>query len=110
MQQLPTILTAQCPQEAQETQARGPEQDSTRPSHLTLQHSAPATAPTLCSQAWSDSPRLGPQSPASRLTATAAGTPPSGCPPRGSCPVGALPPVRYRFETCHPPSSPACPW
>lgn len=69
-----------------------------------------ATAPTPYSQAWSDSPLLVPQWPASLLTATAAGTRLSGCPPRDLCLVGAPPRVRYRFETYHPPSSPASLW
>lgn len=60
MQQLPMILTAACPQEAPETQARDWAQDFIRLSHRTLHHSAPATALTLYSQAWSDSPLLGP--------------------------------------------------
>ena len=69
-----------------------------------------ATALTLCSPAWSDSPLPGPPWLASLHTAIAAGTHLSGCPPRDLCLVGALPLARYHFETYRHPSSPACPW
>lgn len=61
MQQLPMIPTAVYPKEVPEIQPRDQEQDSIHLSHLILQHLALATALTPYSQAWSDSPLLGPQ-------------------------------------------------